>query len=388
MKYVEHISSAHFEFQSAGNIVLKRLDIELTERCNNNCIHCCINLPAWDRQAMEEELGTDDLKRIIKEAADLGALEVRFTGGEPLLRPDFQDLYLFARRQGLKVILFTNGRLISPELADLFARIPPLRVIEITVYGMHADSYESVSRIPGSFRQFWRGVEVLRERNVVFAVKGVLLPQTRHERDEFKKWAAILPWSQKSPYVIFLDKRNRRDDPEKDRTIEDLRINPVSAVEFIAESDNTFQVEMENTCRRLLGPPGDVLFGCGAGNAVCVDAYGRLQPCMGLRAPEFTYDLLQGSLKEGIRFFSALLSQLRAINPEYLKRCARCFIRSLCYQCPARSWGETQRLDSPLEYYCSIAHAMAVRLGLMDVTEKAWEISDWKSRIKRAVPGN
>ena len=34
--------------------------------------------------------------------------------------------YLFARRLGLKVLLFTNARLITPELADLFARIPPL----------------------------------------------------------------------------------------------------------------------------------------------------------------------------------------------------------------------------------------------------------------------
>jgi molybdenum cofactor biosynthesis enzyme MoaA len=41
---------------------------------------------------------TDQVKTILKEAADLGCLEVRFTGGEPLLRPDFEELYLFARR--------------------------------------------------------------------------------------------------------------------------------------------------------------------------------------------------------------------------------------------------------------------------------------------------
>lgn len=72
--------------------------IELTERCNNDCIHCCINLPVNDSAAKGREMTTDQVKTILKEAADLGCLEVRFTGGEPLLRPDFEELYLFARR--------------------------------------------------------------------------------------------------------------------------------------------------------------------------------------------------------------------------------------------------------------------------------------------------
>ncbi|MBI5400358.1 hypothetical protein HZB07_07150 [Candidatus Saganbacteria bacterium] len=51
-----------------------RLDIELTERCNNNCLHCCINLPENDLTAKQKELSTDEWKRIIKEAADLGTI--------------------------------------------------------------------------------------------------------------------------------------------------------------------------------------------------------------------------------------------------------------------------------------------------------------------------
>ncbi|MEM5790358.1 MAG: radical SAM protein, partial [Syntrophobacteraceae bacterium] len=124
---------------------LEQLDIELTERCNNDCIHCCINLPAADSAARERELTTRQVEHVLKQAADLGCLEVRFTGGEPLLRPDFEDLYIYARRLGLRVLLFTNACLISPRLADLFASIPPLLKIEITVYGMRQESYESVT---------------------------------------------------------------------------------------------------------------------------------------------------------------------------------------------------------------------------------------------------
>ena len=73
-------------------LLLGRLDIELTERCNNNCIHCYINLPEGDLNAKRRELSTDEIKEILKEAEGLGCLAARFTGGEPFLREDFEEM--------------------------------------------------------------------------------------------------------------------------------------------------------------------------------------------------------------------------------------------------------------------------------------------------------
>ncbi|MBI4966375.1 MAG: radical SAM protein [Desulfomonile tiedjei] len=385
MNYVERVSGANFNLWPAKAPVLGHLDIELTERCNNNCIHCCINLPEHDRSALERELDTAAVKGILKEAASLGALEVRFTGGEPLLRPDFEELYLFARRLGLKVLLFTNGRLLTSRLVDLFARIPPLVPLEITVYGMAADSYDPVSRVKGSFAQFQQGVELLRERNVPFVVKSVVLPPNRHEMDEFESWAAELPWMDGSPgYAVFLDKRNRRDDPKKDAQILALRLSPIEALAVKTRNPKQYRKGMSEFSRKFFGPPGDKLFGCGAGNACCVDAYGRLQACLGLRAPELTYDLSHGSLREAVTDFFPRLRDMRASNQHYLERCARCFLKSLCEQCPAKSWSETGRLDTPVDWLCLSAHAEAHWLGLIGPQEYAWEVRDWQSRIEQA----
>ena len=52
-----------------ASLLLGRLDMELTERCNNNCIHCCINLPADDLEAKKQELSADEIKQILKEVA-------------------------------------------------------------------------------------------------------------------------------------------------------------------------------------------------------------------------------------------------------------------------------------------------------------------------------
>ena len=383
---------------------LGSLDIELTERCNNDCIHCCINLPANDRAAKAREMTTEQVKSILTEAIALGCLMVRFTGGEPLLRPDFEELYLFARRLGLKVLIFTNARLITPQLADLLARIPPLVFMEITVYGMHKESYEAVSRVPGSFTQFQRGVNLLLDRKIPFVVKSALLPLNKAEMDEFEAWANTISWMDKSPsYSMFFDLRNRRDDEKKNDLIVSLRLSPEEGVAVLTKDAAKYRKETEEFAGKFMSPQGDALFRCGAGNGMCIDAYGHAQPCIGVRAPELTFNLLSLSLRggeshrsnpenepagdkhnilsEALDFFKNLKT-FKATNPDYLRRCAVCFLKGLCEQCPAKSWAEHGTLDTPVEYLCEVAHAEARWMGWLKDGEKAWEIHDWKKRLK------
>jgi len=362
---------------------LVRLDMELTERCNNNCIHCSINLPADDASAQKRELSTEKIKDILKEAAALGCLTVRFTGGEPLLRNDFEENYLFARRLGLKVLIFTNATLITPHLADLLSRIPPLEKIEISVYGMEKRSYEAVTRNPGSFDAAWRGINLLLERKIPFVVKGALLPPNKEEIDSFEAWAATLPWMDRAPSLgMFFELRCRRDCENRNSLIRKLRVSPEEGVRLLTRRREKYEKEMKEFCSKFMGPPGDKLFSCGAGKGGCVDAYGRFQPCLSLRAPELSYDLKSGSLKDALSDFFPKVRELRSRNPEYLGRCGRCFLKGLCEQCPAKSWGENGTLDTPTDYFCRIAHTQARYLGLIKEDEFAWEAEDWKDRIK------
>jgi radical SAM protein with 4Fe4S-binding SPASM domain len=347
--------------------------MELTERCNNNCVHCYINLPVSDKAARAREMSTDQVKDVLRRAADLGCLQVRFTGGEPLLRRDFEDIYVFARRLGLKVLIFTNARRITKRLAGLWKRIPPLVPIEVTVYGMHQESYEAVSRVPGSFAQFRRGVERLLEYEVPFIVKGALLPPNRHEVDEFEAWAATLPAMEGRPaYSMFLDLRSRRDDPHKNEQIAALRVKPEEGVKFLTRDAAKYRKNLEEFRTKFMGPHGDRLFACGAGRGMSIDAYGFAQPCMGLRAPELTVDTRTSSLAGILERFAALRG-LHATDPEYLARCAKCALKGLCEQCPAKSWAEHGTLDTPVAYLCEVAHAQARFLGWLGPKEDGWE---------------
>jgi MoaA/NifB/PqqE/SkfB family radical SAM enzyme len=414
MTYIKKLKPHEFNIWHGRRPLLGQLDIELTERCNNNCIHCCINLPEDDVAARDREMCTDFVKDVITQAADLGCLTVRFTGGEPLLREDLAELYEFTRRLGMQVILFTNGRLITPELADLLARIPPGRVVEISVYGMRSESYDRVVGKKGAFAEFRRGVALLEQHQIPFIVKAALLPFLKDDLAEFESWAQTIPRMDKKPgYSMNFDLRSRRDDPAKNARIAKLRATPEETVGMMSRNP-LYLRDMKQFCGKFMGPPGDKLFSCGAGHGTCIDAYGNAQMCMGLRDPGTVYDLRNGAdchcepseaipgthaeiasssasggllAMTGLRYalteFFPRLRELRATNPDYLNRCARCFLKGLCEQCPAKSWMEHGTLDTPVEYLCDVAHAQAEYLGLIKKGEKAWEVKDWQERVKR-----
>jgi len=358
------------------------LDIELTERCNNNCVHCCINLPAEDAEAKKKEMPAAFLKKILKEAASLGCLTVRFTGGEPLLREDFEEIYIFARTLGMKVLIFTNACLITPRLAELFSRIPPLEDIEVSIYGMKKYSYEAISRSPGSFERAFRGVDLLIKNRVPFAVKGALLPANRGEVEEFGRWSKRLPWK-RGPltYTVFFDLRVRPGG-SKNSSIKKLRPVPEDAVRIIARIHRDYAKKAGRFCSKFIGPAADNLFTCGAGTeSGCVDAYGYFQPCLLLKHPDTSYRLKGGSIREALTVFFPAVRKMKASDPRYLSRCGRCFLKGLCEQCPAKSWTNSGTLDTPVEYLCEAAHAQARYLGLLRDGERAWEVADWKKRI-------
>ena len=149
-------------------------DLEVTARCNNNCRHCYINLPADDASVKKKELSLSQIKKIVDQAVDLGALWCLVTGGEPLLREDFFEIYLYLKKKGLLVSVFTNAALITNEHINLFKKYPP-RDIEVTVYGTTKGIYEQVTRKPGSFAAFMAGLNLLIENNIKVRFKAMAL---------------------------------------------------------------------------------------------------------------------------------------------------------------------------------------------------------------------
>src|SRR5437667_7741880 len=170
LSYSEFSRRVHREVNSARIPV--NGTIELTNRCPLVCSHCYNNLPMNDAAARRAELSTEEHRRILDELGELGCLWLLYSGGEILARRDFLDIYAHAKRSGFLVTLFTNGILIDERMADRLADLPPF-AIEITLYGRTRETYERLTRIPGSFDRCMRGVDLLLERNLPLKLKSV-----------------------------------------------------------------------------------------------------------------------------------------------------------------------------------------------------------------------
>lgn len=107
------------------------------------------------------------------------------------------------------------------------------------------------------------------------------------------------------------------------------------------------------------------------------------QPSLLLRHPSVVCNLKECSLKYTLTRFFPGVRKTKATHPEYLRRCARCFLHGLCEQCPAKSWMEHGTLDTPVEYFFQAAFNSQARfLGLIKENEHAWEVKRCQDRLK------
>ncbi|MGD9081799.1 MAG: radical SAM protein, partial [Desulfobacterales bacterium] len=162
--------------------------IEVTERCNNRCAHCYVNLPVKDQKARSNELTYDEHCRILDEITAAGCLWVCFTGGEIFIRQDFLDIYTYAKRKGLLVTLFTNGTMITPLIADYLLKWRPF-LVEITLYGNTKETYEKVTGIPGSYQRCMEGIHLLMVRGLPLRLKTTVVTLNQHEVQDMRRFA-------------------------------------------------------------------------------------------------------------------------------------------------------------------------------------------------------
>jgi radical SAM protein with 4Fe4S-binding SPASM domain len=340
-------------------------ELELTARCNNDCRHCTINLPAGDKVAKDKELSLEEIKEIADEAVSLGALWCLITGGEPLLREDFFSIYLYMKKKGLLVSVFTNATLMTVEHVRLFQKYPP-RDIEVTVYGVTQETYERVARRTGSYAAFVKGLALLLESGVKVRLKAMALRANLHEMPQIARFCREMTkdYFRLDPFLhLRYDGNNKRNG--------DIRSERLSPEEIVAlEAADPERLEaLRNSCGRLIAsdvsiPDCDHLFQCGAGNdSFSLSCDGLFRLCSCLWQSDCVYDLKRGNLREAWQTFIPQVRERRSKKREFLDKCLSCPIGNLCMWCPARAHLETGGMDTPVDYYCRVAHARTKLFG-------------------------
>ena len=131
-----------------------RMDMALTFRCQNDCIHCYAGGPHET-----PELSTEQWKTAIDRLSDVGVFILTFTGGEPTLRDDLPELLLYAQTKGMVTGLISNGRrLKDKEFVDTLEK-SGLDFVQITLESHIAEVHDAMTGAVGSWKETVEGIQ-------------------------------------------------------------------------------------------------------------------------------------------------------------------------------------------------------------------------------------
>lgn len=333
---------ARFRRKAIANRVPLTGSIDLTWRCNLNCVHCYIDKHDATSEPGTGELDTRQWLRIIDEIAAAGCLYLLITGGDPLLRTDFLDIYLHAKKRGLLITVFTNGTTLSAEILAAWQHFPP-RLVEITLYGATEETYRAITGSGSGLAACLRTIRRLTAGGIPVGLKTMLMALNRAEFDKIEQIAVDLDLPFRYDAAIF-PRRNG------DRSVTRLRIDPdeVARIDFASPARAR---EWAATYQRMRPGSGDGrLYCCGSGKTTFhITAGGMLQPCLMCGAVQF--NLREGSFLDGWRQALPAIDDLMAPADS---DCILCDRKILCGYCPPFSALENGRADSVTEYLCQL----------------------------------
>ncbi len=349
--------SADLHKRQHGERVPLQVSIEVTRRCPLECLHCYNNLPMGDMEARQREMTKEEHFRVLDELVEMGCFWILYTGGEIFARKDFLEIYTYAKKKGFLITLFTNGTLINEQIADYLAEWPPF-AIEITLYGRTRETYEALTMIPGSYDRCLRGVRLLKERGLPLKLKTVATSINKHEV------VAMRQFAEEELGVEF--KMDGQINPRIDCSQSPLavRLTPEEVVALDMSSPKALE-EYRKLAEREAGFPEprlstiDTVYFCGGGkNSFAVNAYGEMTICVTSQQERF--DIRQSGLNDA---WDNLLHEVRTRKRTRETKCIQCRIQSLCGMCPANAEMENGDKESPVDFYCHVAHLRAAVIG-------------------------
>ena len=323
---------------------------DLTFRCNYRCVHCYAGHLTAQSPAQAAEMNTEQIIELLTAAADAGCLLLLLSGGEPLLREDFVEIYAAAKKLGLIVTVFTNASLVEEPHLDVFAEFPP-HMVEVSVYGVTQATYERVTGVPGSFRRARAGIDRLLDRGVRVGIKTMILRDNVGEISALEAWARDL----QVPFRV---------DPlvtprlNGDLSPLEQRVDPSLAAELEMGREEVRAGIAKFLSAHERGGSEDVitddrLYRCGAGTgSFHIDPRGLMHPC--LMSTAIAYNAISSGFADA---WKAVKAEVDQATWDATSACAKCSSILLCGYCPALFHLEDASPSRPPEYLCRLGES-------------------------------
>lgn len=317
--------------------------IEITPYCNLRCVHCY--LQDQDKCSL---MSTNQIKGIIDQLFDAGVLFLYFTGGEIFTRPDFLDIYVYAKKKGFLVELLTNGTLITPEVIQVFNELPPASV-SISMYGKDEESYKRVTGCSGMYKKVINTFELLAQNGIHFEIKYIGMQENQDDyfavREIANKYDAVFSYSMELFPTLKGDSCTKDHMIPLDKIIEIEKRMPGKIEEYrhLSEIKNPFMGRKE--IPRYLCDMAISNF--------LVDYQGYLNPCHKCRFKK--WNLLNCDFQTAWNDYTYLLKERASPN----NKCLQCKYLMMCSPCVLVNYLSTGDYDTAPESLCRLTHLRA-----------------------------
>ncbi|MGA2775386.1 MAG: radical SAM protein [Candidatus Omnitrophota bacterium] len=322
--------------------------IELTHKCPLHCEHCytdCYN----NGISASRDLSTNQVEKIMDKCKSGGVVWLCFTGGDPMMRKDFDELYLYAKKLGFITTIFSPLVSMNKPTLEIFKSSPPFS-IETTLNAATREKYKEITGM-NLFEKHIHNIKKLLENGIPVKVKIQVTKQNISQIDEIKKLVESLGLAFRPSTMIFA-RLNGDTHPCT------LRLDPKKAV-FVNKQYGYFNDE-ESTrpggkidiAKPIRKPRNDKLLLCKAGGAsFWITPQGEMIICGYLRT--FNYNLLQKShtVKDG---FYKLNKKVHGLSFKTESTCRSCEDRMICQWCPGIAILEKGCLEEPIDYFCNL----------------------------------
>lgn len=333
---------------------------ELTPRCNFDCKMCYVHLTKGQQSERGKELTTDQWLSIADDAVRSGLVILLITGGEPLIRPDFKEIFRSINGMGLVTAVNTNGSLIDDDMISFFKCYTPHR-INISLYGASPETYERLCGNADGYYKTIRAIKKLDENNIPVKINLSVTPYNADDVDDIfaigdemgkhiKAAAYMFPPMRRSHDLIGYGDRLSPEDAAKMKVhIQSCRssqesffnlcksiISGVRVIDEDAECLDVPAMESESPTEHIR---------CRAGSSTYWISWdGRMLPCGMMETPsasvlELGFDEAWKRVVEGTK---------RIFVPA---KCTACDKRFACEVCPASCYCETGAYDKEVPKY-------------------------------------
>lgn len=330
---------------------------ELTIRCNLHCKMCLFrHADSENAELMASELTAQQWIDMARQVAEAGTVQLLVTGGEPMLRPDFCEVWAGIYRQGFLITLYTNATLVTPQIMETLRKYPPHK-IGVTIYGASPETYGKVCGNPNAFEQAIAGMHQLQTLPSQMEFRTTIIRDNYPEasameqlvHDEFGAQHKLVQTRivTKAVRGACADVAACRLEPEDNVRLAYRRgIDIIKR--FVGDSydEKNLRAEYVDRSQDKVYAPRLTLFGCEAGmHDYTISWDGKLLGCQMMG--NFSVDAMQEGFSSAWDAFPSVV-KLPPVN----ETCLACESRTICNCCYASRYAETGDLGGCPDYVC------------------------------------